>query len=72
MKGRANLVKFRFNIFFVISLVCISLLIGYIWLYFLPIFQGSLEYDAIKTVVIVITILLAISGVLTFLQMIGK
>jgi len=66
------MVKFKFNIFFVVSIVCISLLIGYIWLFFLPVFEGSLEYDTIRNIVMVITILLAISGVLTFLQMMGK
>jgi len=66
------LVKFKFNIFFAISIVCIFLLIGYIWLFFLPVFEGSLEYDTIRNIVIVITILLAVSSVLTFLQMMGK
>ncbi len=64
--------RFKFNIFYVISIVCILLLIGYIWIIFLPIFEGSLEYDAIRSIAILITILLAISTVLTLFQMMEK
>lgn len=64
------MVKFKFNIFFVISIICIFLLIGYIWFVFLPTLEGALEYGAIKTIAIIITILLAISAVLTSLQMV--
>jgi len=66
------LAKFKFNVFYAISIVCIWLLIFYVWLVFLPVFEGSLEYEAIRTIVVVITILLAISAVLTTLQMIQK
>lgn len=66
------MVKFKFNIFFVISVVCILLLIGYIWLVFMPMLEGAYEYQAIKNIGIVITILLAISAVLTFLQMVTR
>lgn len=61
--------KFKFNIFFVISIVCIFLLIGYLWFFFLPTFEGALEYDTIKNVTMIITAILVISAVLTFLQM---
>jgi len=64
------LVKFRFNIFFVISIICIFLLIGYIWFVFLPTLEGALEYDAIRTIAVIITVLLVISAVLTSLQMV--
>jgi len=50
----------------------IAACLAYIWIIFLPIFEGSLEYDAIRSIAILITILLAISTVLTLFQMMEK
>ena len=61
--------KFKVNIFFIFSIVCMSLLVGYTWFNFLPLFRGSPEYDTIRNVAIFVTILLAVAIVLTFLQM---
>ena len=61
--------KFRINIFFVISLVCLLILIGYLWIIFLPSFERSINYEAVKVIVTIVTILLSISGILIFLLM---
>ncbi len=60
--------KYRINIFYVISLICTFILIGYIWFIFLPQFEGTMEYQAIKTIVLFIIFLLFISiGIQLFL-----
>ncbi|MFQ6095301.1 MAG: hypothetical protein ACE5NN_04080 [Candidatus Bathyarchaeia archaeon] len=61
--------KFKFNIFFFISIICTLLLVGYLWAVFLPLFEGTLEYDVIRNVIIFITMLLFASVILTVLQM---
>ena len=61
--------KFRFNIFFIISIICTLLLVGYLWIVFLPLFEGAFEYDAIRNITIFITLLLMASAALTLFQM---
>ena len=61
--------KFKFNIFFLISIICTLILIGYLWIIFLPTYERTLEYDVMRNVIILITALLSVSAVLTLLQM---
>ncbi|RLI36583.1 hypothetical protein DRO55_03260 [Candidatus Bathyarchaeota archaeon] len=62
------MVKFKFNIFYVISIICILLLIGYFWFNFLPSFEGTLQYEEVRNVIILITIFLSIAIVLVLLS----
>jgi hypothetical protein len=66
------LAKFKFNIFFLISIICILILVGYLWIVFLPTYERTLEYDAMRNVIILITAMLSVSAVLTLLQMTVK
>jgi len=66
------LVKFRLNIFFVMAILCILVLIGYLWLVLLPIFEGSLEYTQIKRIVTFSTALLLLSAVLLTMSMLKR
>ncbi len=60
--------KYRVNIFYVISLICTFVLMGYIWFIFLPYFEGTLEYQAIKTIALFVILLLFLSaGIQLFL-----
>jgi len=61
--------KFKVNIFFVISIICISLLIGYLWFIFLPVFEGSNEYEAIRYMIGIMTALLLIAALLILISL---
>ncbi|RJS89443.1 hypothetical protein CW705_07560 [Candidatus Bathyarchaeota archaeon] len=50
------------NIFYIISFLCSILLIGYIWLVFLPAFENSVAYDSIRNVAFLVTALLLVSA----------
>ncbi len=63
------MVKFKFNIFYVISIICILLLIGYFWFSFLPNFEGTLQYEWVRNLIIFLTIILSIAIVSTLLSM---
>ena len=62
------MVRFKFNIFYVISIICILLLIGYFWFSFLPRIGGTLQYEEVRNVIILITIFLSIAIVLVLLS----
>ncbi|HDJ04837.1 hypothetical protein DRO29_04730 [Candidatus Bathyarchaeota archaeon] len=66
------MVKFRLNIFFVMAILCILVLIGYLWLVLLPIFEGSLEYAQIRRIVTFSTALLLLSAVLLTMSMLKR
>lgn len=66
------MVKFRLNIFFVIAILCVLVLIGYLWLVLLPIFEGSLEYARIRRTVTFLTALLLLSAVLLTMSMLKR
>jgi hypothetical protein len=58
------LVRFKVNIFYGISAVCSLALVAYAWFVFLPSFEATGEYESIRYVVILLTILLvAVSGI---------
>ena len=60
--------RVKLNVFYVISLICTLILIVYVWFIFLPQFEGALEYQAVKTIVLFIIFLLLISlGIQLFL-----
>ncbi|HIE13690.1 TPA: hypothetical protein EYP70_00285 [Candidatus Bathyarchaeota archaeon] len=63
------MVKFRLNIFFVIAIVCILLLVGYLWLVLLPAFEGSMQYQGVRIAVITMTAFLALSVLLLIMSM---
>lgn len=63
------MVKFRLNIFFVMAILCILVLVGYLWLVLLPIFEGSLEYAQIRRIVTFSTALLLLSAILLTMSM---
>lgn len=64
--------KFRLNIFFVIAIVCVLVLVGYLWFVLLPVFEGSLEYVGIRYAVILLTAFLVLSVVLLIMSMTTK
>ena len=66
------MVRFKFNIFFLISIICTLVLVGYLWIGFLPTYERTLEYEVMRNVIILITALLSVSAVLTLLQMTVK
>ena len=66
------MVKFKFNIFYVMSMICILLLIGYFWFSFLPSFEGTLQYERVRNVIILITIFLSIAMVLILSMMVRE
>lgn len=66
------MVKFRFNIFYFISIVCLFLLIGYVWFSILPLFSGYLEYNTVRSLAILVTALLGVSILAILLQMVEK
>ncbi len=72
IKKGLRLAKPRLNIFYIISVVCIFILIGYLWLVFLPTLWGALEYESIKLIVIMITLLLFVAAVLILITMMMK
>ncbi|MCD6470170.1 hypothetical protein J7L29_05165 [Candidatus Bathyarchaeota archaeon] len=60
--------KYKVNVFYVISLICTLILIVYSWFIFLPQFEGTLEYQAVRTLILFIILLLLISaGIQLFL-----
>lgn len=61
--------RFRINIFYVFSSICSLLLVGYIWLVFLPTYVNAVEYESIKTLTFIITAFLLFSaGIQLFLS----
>jgi len=56
------LAGFKVNIFRIATLVLSLLLVGYLWLVFLPTFRGAIEYQGIQNVVILITVLLLVAS----------
>ena len=61
--------RFRINIFYVFSSICSLLLVGYIWLVFLPTYVNAVEYESIKTLAFIITAFLLFSaGIQLFLS----
>jgi len=61
--------KFRVNIFYVIASVCSLFLVIYIWLIFLPLYEGTVAYEYVKNMAFVLTILLLVStGIQIFLS----
>ncbi len=65
--------RFQINIFYAVSFICSLLLISYIWLVFLPIFEDTSEYEFIRNVSFIITVLLLVSaGIQLFLSIIKE
>jgi len=61
--------KFKINIFYVIASICSLLLVVYIWLIFLPLYEGTVAYEYVKNIAFVLTILLlASAGIQIFLS----
>lgn len=60
------MVRFRVNIFHVISGVCSILLLVYLWYVFLPSFSNTLEYPAIYNTGLLLTVLLLLVTVVQF------
>ncbi|RLI12398.1 hypothetical protein DRO35_03200 [Candidatus Bathyarchaeota archaeon] len=60
--------KFRLNVFYLISSVCFMILVGYLWLVYLPVYEFTTAYGFVKRVVSIITVLLVLSaGIQLFL-----
>jgi len=60
--------RFRINIFYVISSICSFVLVGYLWLVFLPVYELAVEYESIRNVAFIITAFLLLSaGIQLFL-----
>jgi len=53
-------------------MICILLLIGYFWFSFLPSFEGTLQYERVRNVIILITIFLSIAMVLILSMMVRE
>jgi hypothetical protein len=48
--------------------VCTLVLIGYLWLVFLPLFESSFEYESVRVIIIFLTVILIITmGIQVFL-----
>jgi len=62
----------RLNIFHVFSIVCVFLLIGYLWLVYLPLYIGAEAYTGVKTMVTVVSIMLAAAAVLIVLSTVSR
>jgi len=60
-RAEGRLARIRINVFYLVSSICLSLFIIYIWFAFLPLFEGTLQYESIKNVMIIITIFILIS-----------
>ncbi len=61
--------KFKINIFYVIASICSMFLVIYIWLVFLPLYEGTVTYEYVKNIAFVLTILLIASiGIQIFLS----
>ena len=61
--------KFRVNIFYVIASICSLFLVIYIWLIFLPLYEGTVAYEYVKNMAFVLTILLLVAtGIQIFLS----
>lgn len=46
----------KINIFYLFSVICTLLLIGYLWLVVLPLFQGTNVYATIRNLIIVLSL----------------
>jgi len=63
-----RLAGFRVNIFYIFSLVCTLVLVGYFWFTFLPLFEGSYEYASVRIMIGILTaLLLAVAAIQVFL-----
>jgi len=61
--------KFKINIFYVIASICSLLLVMYIWLIFLPLYEETAAYEYVKNIAFILTILLlASAGIQIFLS----
>lgn len=60
--------KAKLNIFYVFSVIFLLVLIGYLWLVFLPAYTGAEVYASVKTMVAVVSIMLAAAAVLIMLS----
>jgi len=58
----------KVNIFYVFSAVGALLLIGYLWLVFLPIYSGTDAYNAMRNMVILLSSVMGVVVVLTLLM----
>lgn len=56
--------RFRINIFYGVAFILSIVLIGYIWLIFLPSFQHVSRYESIRTIALIVTILLLVSAII--------
>ncbi|MBS7639991.1 MAG: hypothetical protein QW804_00925 [Candidatus Bathyarchaeia archaeon] len=55
--------KYGAKIFWVISLILTFILMGYLWFFFLPQFEGKVEYQSMRIIVLfVILMLIAAAG----------
>jgi len=66
------LTRIRINIFYLISSICLFIFIGYIWFIFLPMFEYAAEYEFVKSIALVITVLLSISAIIQLFMSITK
>lgn len=64
--------RFRINIFYLISSICLFILVGYVWFIFLPMFEYAAEYEFVKNIVLVMTVLLSISAIIQLFLSITK
>lgn len=58
----------KINVYYVFSALGILVLISYLWLAFLPLFAGSDEYVAVRNLTVVVSLLLAVAMVLSFIM----
>ncbi|MEM2401848.1 MAG: hypothetical protein QXX24_04825 [Candidatus Bathyarchaeia archaeon] len=55
--------KYGAKIFWVISLILTFILMGYLWFFFLPQFEGKVEYQSMRIIILfVILMLIAAAG----------
>ncbi len=60
--------KLKVNIFYVFAATCILLLAAYFWVSYLPQISGSPQYEGIRNMVILLTvILIALAAIQIFL-----
>ncbi|RJS88460.1 hypothetical protein CW705_08890 [Candidatus Bathyarchaeota archaeon] len=64
--------NFQINIFYLISSICFLILVGYLWLVFLPIYEFTTAYESVKRLVSILTVLLVLSAGIQFFLAIKK
>ena len=60
--------QYKINVFYLISIICMLLMIGFMWFVYLPSFEGFPVYEFVKNLSLVITILFSIAIILTLLR----